>query len=71
MWWQNPFLLLVVLIGGLETIARFRGRYAPTSRPGYNDISPLQRLSMGAVYFGLIAVIAVALFTNPVFSGIV
>src|SRR5438067_9816 len=36
-WWQNPFLLLVVLIGGLETIARFRGRYAPTSRPGCHD----------------------------------
>jgi Zn-dependent protease len=69
-WWQNPFLLLVILIGGLETIARFRGRYAPTSRPGYYDISPLQRLSMGALYFGLIAVIAVALIANPVFSNI-
>ena len=69
-WWQNPFLLLVILIGGLETIARFRGRYAPTSRPGYYDISPLQRLSMGTLYFGLIAVIAVALIANPVFSNI-
>src|SRR5918912_1067383 len=55
-WWQTPFLLLVILIGGLETNARFRGRYGPTSRPGYYDISPLQRLSMGALYFGLIAV---------------
>jgi Zn-dependent protease len=69
-WWQNPFLLLVILIGGLETIARFRGRYAPTSRPGYYDISRLQRLSMGALYFGLIAVIAVALIANPIFSNL-
>jgi Zn-dependent protease len=69
-WWHNPFLLLVILIGGFETIARFRGRYAPTSRPGYYDISPMQRLSMGALYFGLIAVIAVALIANPVFSNI-
>jgi Zn-dependent protease len=70
LWWQNPFLLLVILIGGLETIARFRGRYAPTARPGYYDISPLQRLAIGALYFGLIALIAVALFANPVLSNI-
>jgi Zn-dependent protease len=70
LWWHNPFLLLVILIGGFETIARFRGRYGPTSRPGYYDISPLQRLSMGVLYFGLIAVIAVALIANPLFSNI-
>src|ERR687887_2121860 len=70
LWWHNPFLLLVILIGGPETIARFLGPHSPTSRPGYYDISPLQRLSMGALYFGLIAVIAVALIENPVFSNI-
>lgn len=66
--WQNPFLLLIGLIGGIETIARFRGRYAPTSRPGYYDISAWQRVTMGALYFGLIGVIAVALIVNPVMS---
>lgn len=64
-WWRNPFLLLIGLIGGMETIARFRGRHAPTARPGYYDISPAQRLTMGGLYFGLIGVIAVALITSP------
>lgn len=66
--WHSPFLLLIGLIGGLETIARFRGRYAPTARPGYYDVSPLQRITMGALYFGLIALITVALLANPVLS---
>lgn len=66
LWWHNPFLLFIGVIGGIETIARFRGRYAPTSRPGYYDVSPGQRVAMGALYFGLIGVIAVALIVNPV-----
>lgn len=66
--WRSPFLLLIGLIGGLETIARFRGRYAPTSRPGYYDVSATQRITMGALYFGLIALITVAMVANPVLS---
>lgn len=64
-WWHNPFLLFIGLIGGIETVARFRGRYAPTARPGYYDMSAAGRVAMGVLYFGLIAVITVALFTNP------
>ena len=63
-------ILLFIHEMGHWVVMRFRGRYAPTSRPGYYDISPLQRLSMGALYFGLIAVIAVTLIDNPVFSNI-
>lgn len=68
-WWQNPFLLFIGLIGGAETIARFRGRYAPTARPGYYAISAKERVTMGALYFGLIALIAVTMLTSPVLGG--
>ncbi len=68
-WAHNPFVLLIGLIGGLETIARFRGRYAPTSRPGYYDLRTRDRVTMGTLYFGLIAVIAVALLASPVAIG--
>ena len=66
---QSPFLLLIGIIGGLETIARFRGRYAPTSRPGYYDIKPLEHLTMGVLYFGLIGVITAALFASSVIAS--
>ncbi len=66
---HNPFLVLVILIGGAETVARFRGRHAPTMRPGYYDITARERLTMGALYFGLIAIIAVAMIASPVISS--
>ncbi len=61
----NPFLLLIVLVGGVQTIARFRGRYAPTARPGYADLRVRERVTMGLLYFGLIALIAAAMLGNP------
>jgi len=67
--WHNPFLLFIGFIGGAETIARFRGRYAPTARPGYYDISARERVAMGALYFGLIGLIAVTMLTSPVLAG--
>ena len=62
----NPFLLFIAVLGGVETIARFRGRYAPTSAPGYYDIRPWQRIGMGALYFGLIALIVLAMRAVPI-----
>jgi len=61
----NPFLLLIVLVGGVQTIARFRGRYAPTARPGYADLRVRERVTMGLLYFGLIALIAAAMLGTP------
>ena len=62
----NPFLLLIALIGGAETIARFRGRHTATAHAGYYDVSMLERVTLGVLYFGLIALIAVTMLTNPV-----
>ncbi len=62
---QNPFLLLVAVIGGAETVARFRGRHAPTAHPGYYDISKTERLAITLLYFGLIALIGVLMLTSP------
>jgi Zn-dependent protease len=62
----NPFLLLIAVIGGIETIARFRGRHAPTTLPGYYDIGGRERATIGVLYFGLIALIAVTMLANPV-----
>jgi Zn-dependent protease len=62
----NPFLLLIALIGGAETIARFRGRHAATARAGYYDVSMPERVTLAVLYFGLIALIAVTMLTNPV-----
>src|SRR5919201_1369605 len=62
----NPFLLLIALIGGVETMARFRGRHAATARAGYYDVSMPERVTLAVLYFGLIALIAVTMLTNPV-----
>lgn len=62
----NPFLLLIALIGGAETLARFRGRDASRTRPDYNDVKPAERGVIALAYFGLIALIAVTMLTNPV-----
>src|SRR5919198_5892405 len=62
----NPFLLLIALIGGAETIARFQGRHTATAHAGYYDVSMLERVTLAVLYFGLIALIAVTMLTNPV-----
>jgi len=62
----NPFLLLIALVGGAETVARFWGTHLLTARPGYDDIGARERVAIGALYFGLIALIGVTMLASPV-----
>jgi Zn-dependent protease len=56
----NPIMLLVLLIGGLETWRRWRDRKTPEARE-YNRVRPLTRAAVAAVYIGLVAALAVGM----------
>jgi Zn-dependent protease len=57
--WPNPILILILLLGGLETWRRWRGRKGGTGRnERYYEVAPRARLAVAGVYVGLIAVLA-------------
>jgi Zn-dependent protease len=58
----NPILALILLIGGLEGWRRFRARRAGAEgNAAYYRVAPLHRLAVGAVYIGLIVVLAIGM----------
>jgi Zn-dependent protease len=59
-WHPNPILILILIVGGLELWRRWRGRGTPEGAAHYR-IKPWQRVTAGAVYLGLAAVLAVAM----------
>ena len=56
----NPFLIIIALLGGMELWRRWRGRNTPEARK-YREMEPSQRLVVGLVYFGLIALLALGM----------
>jgi Zn-dependent protease len=62
-----PFLLIFVLFGGYDTYRRWklRGTGSPQQR-AYYRVSPRNRLLVGMVYVGLIAVLAVGMLHSEV-----
>ncbi len=55
----NPIILLVLLFGGLETWRRWKlRRQAGAEQQAYYRVKPVHRLMVGAVYIGLIALLA-------------
>jgi Zn-dependent protease len=52
----SPILLLIVLVGGLETIRRFRGTDRLRQVPGYYQIAPRERLMLALAFFVLLVV---------------
>ena len=58
----NPIMLLILLIGGLETWRRWKARKsADPKQQAYYKVSPRNRALVAAVYIGLIALLAVGM----------
>lgn len=56
----NPILILVLIVGGIEVWNRWRDRNKP-GVVGYYSIQPWQRAVVGVTYFGLAALLALAM----------
>ncbi|MEO8290735.1 MAG: site-2 protease family protein [Gaiellaceae bacterium] len=65
LWHPNPILILILVVGGLELWHRWRARGTPEGADYYR-VKPWQRLTAGAVYIGLAAVLAVAMTATHV-----
>jgi Zn-dependent protease len=58
----NPVILLILLLGGMETWRRWRARKsADPEQQAYYAVKPVHRLMVAAVYIGLIVVLAVGM----------
>jgi Zn-dependent protease len=58
--YPNPILLLVILLGGIETWRRWQQRRSPEAR-AYNAVKPRTRVAVAAVYLGLAAALALGM----------
>jgi Zn-dependent protease len=60
----SPIIILIVLLGGLETWRRWQQRKSPESK-AYHDVSRGTRLAVGAIYLSLALLLAVGIhFTH-------
>lgn len=63
----NPFLLIFVLLGGMETWRRWKLRGTRSlEQSAYYRVRPRHRLIVGAVYIGLIVALAVGMLDSEV-----
>jgi len=58
--YPNPVLIIIGFLGGAELWRRWRSRNTPEARQ-YREMEPSQRLIVGLVYFGLIALLALGM----------
>ena len=56
----NPIMVLILLLGGLETLRRWRARKTPASE-AYHRVTGRQRAAVAAVYVGLIIALAIGM----------
>ena len=60
--WPNPIMILILLIGGLETWRRWKQRKSgDPEQQTYYKVSPTNRALVATVYIGLIAALAVGM----------
>jgi Zn-dependent protease len=58
----NPILILFLLLGGMESWRRWKARrHGEEANAAYYRVTPRQRLAVGAVYIGLIALLAIGM----------
>jgi Zn-dependent protease len=63
----NPFLLIFVVLGVMETWRRWEARKKGTiTQAAYYRVSPRNRLLVGAVYIGLIVVLALGMHASHI-----
>ena len=61
-WKPNPVLLLILLLGGMETWQRWKARRAGREADAaYYRVAPRHRLAVGLIYVGLIVALAVGM----------
>jgi Zn-dependent protease len=58
--YPNPIMLLVLLLGGMETWRRWKERKSPEAQR-YNRVRPRDRVLVAAVYVGLAVLLAVGM----------
>ncbi|HEX3517565.1 MAG TPA: site-2 protease family protein [Solirubrobacteraceae bacterium] len=66
----NPFLLIFVLLGGMETWHRWKLRGTRSiEQAAYYRVSPRNRLLVGAVYIGLIVALAFGMHESQILTS--
>jgi Zn-dependent protease len=55
--YPNPIMLLILLLGGMETLRRWRGRRTPEGK-AYHRVPRAQRAVIAIVYLGLVIALA-------------
>ena len=66
----NPFLLIFILLGGMETWRRWKLRGTRSlEQAAYYRVAPRNRLIVGAVYIGLIVALAFGMHESQILSS--
>jgi len=61
-WRPNPVLILILVLGAMETWRRWRARRSGDEREAaYYRVAPRHRLAVGAVYVGLVVALALGM----------
>jgi Zn-dependent protease len=67
---KNPFLLIFVVLGGLETWRRWKLRGTRSlEQAAYYRVSPRNRLIVGAVYIGLIVALVIGMHESQILTS--
>ena len=67
---RNPFLLIFVLLGGMETWRRWKLRGTRSiEQAAYYRVAPRHRVLVGAIYIGLIVALAIGMHESQILTS--